>query len=89
MTTLAPSAVPPNAIPIWSDGLNLWTELPGPFGPVVLRYPLTSAGLSQALGLIRTRTFDTAAPAPTPPKRRPLAQDLAADAALRKAGILR
>lgn len=55
----APSAAPPNAIPLWTDGLSIFTELPGPSGtPYVLRYPRTSAGLSQVLALITAQSFD-------------------------------
>ena len=59
--TLAPVTPPPSAIPIWTDGRDLYTIIPGPQGPVMLRYPRTSAGLSAALGLITTRAYDTAA----------------------------
>lgn len=68
------SAAPPRALLIWSDGLSLFTELPGPGNlPVILRYPLTTSGLSSALTLVRTRSFDgtgagTQSPRPyTPP----------------------
>lgn len=58
------SAAPPSAILLWSDGLSIFAELPGPENrPVVLRYPLTIPGLSSALALVRTRTYDgTGAP---------------------------
>lgn len=55
-----PNPLPANALPFWTDGLNLWTRLPGPDNrPYLLRYPLTTSGLSSALGIIRTRAFDT------------------------------
>jgi hypothetical protein len=92
MTHPAPSAAPPNALPVWSDGLSLFTELIGPQGtPIVLRYPLTAQGLSSALALIRTRAFDTADRTPTPadlPRTGTLAQQLEAKAILRRIGIL-
>jgi hypothetical protein len=58
----ARTAAPPNALLIWTDNLSLFTQLPGPNGlPVVIRYPLTATGLSSVLGIIRTRTYDSAA----------------------------
>lgn len=85
------SARPPNAIPIWTDGLTLYTELPGPVGPVILRYPLTSAGLSSALALVRTRAFDSLERQPQPSDLRPagtLAQQMAARDLLHKLKVL-
>jgi hypothetical protein len=53
------SAAPARAILLWTDDRDLYAEFPGPDGmPVVVRYPLTQAGLSSAIGLIRTRTPD-------------------------------
>lgn len=53
------TAAPPNAIPLWTDGLSIFTELPGPDGaPYVLRYPRTSVGLAQVLALITAQSFD-------------------------------
>lgn len=89
--TLAPSAIPPSAIPLWTDGRSLYTQLPGPQGPLVLRYPRTVAGLSQALGLITLHAFDgsdgPAAPATYPPPAGTFAQQCAAREALRKLGV--
>jgi len=60
--TAALTAAPANALLIWTDNLSLYTQLPGPDGrPIVIRYPLTTAGLSQVLGIIRTRAYDSAA----------------------------
>ena len=92
------SAAPPRAILIWSDGLSLYTELPGPAGqPTVIRYPLTASGLSQALGLIRTRTPDGLDRAYRPERQPPSApafpgtsaQRDNASAILRRLGMLR
>ena len=85
MTTSAPITPPPSARPIWSDGRDIYMIIPGPNGPVQLRYPLTNAGLSSALGVIRTRTFDTSAgPAqPSGTTHKPKAPDRR-DAALAK-----
>jgi hypothetical protein len=57
--TRALSAAPPRAILIWSDGRDLYTEFHGPDGaPIVIRYHLTTIGLSQVLGLVKERSFD-------------------------------
>lgn len=64
------SAAPHNALPMWTDGRSLYTELSSPQGPVVLRYPLTIAGISAALSLIRTQAFDGAGITHTPPEPR-------------------
>lgn len=53
------SHLPPNAIPIWTDGTSLFASYHGPSGPVILRYALTQHGLLSALGLVRTRALDT------------------------------
>ena len=53
------SAAPARAILLWTDDTDLYAEFPGPDGlPVVIRYQLTAAGLSSALGLIRTKASD-------------------------------
>ena len=88
----APSARPPNALPVWTDGRSLFTELPGPDSrPIVIRYPLTTPGLSSALSLIRTAAFDTLDRMPTAadlPRTGTLAQQLEAKALLRRIGII-
>jgi hypothetical protein len=62
MPATAPKPVPPPcAIPIWTDGRDLYTIIPGPNGPTYLRYPRTIAGLSSALGIITSRAYDTSA----------------------------
>lgn len=63
------TAAPPNALLIWTDGLSIFTQLPGPGGlPMVIRNPLTTPGLSSTLGLIRTRALDCSAQTYTPPE---------------------
>jgi hypothetical protein len=69
MTKRALSAAPPSAILTWTDGRDLFIELPGPDDAfTVIKYPLTVAGYQSALGLIRSRAFfdgaGTSAPAP-------------------------
>jgi hypothetical protein len=86
------SAAPPNAIPVWTDGLSLFTELPTPSGqPYVIRYPLTASGLSSALGLIRTNAFDGLDRSPTSPlpaHTHSVDRAMAALEVLRKVGIV-
>ncbi len=65
-TERIPITPPPNAIPIWTDGRDLYTIIPGPNGPFMIRYPRTVAGLSSALGIIQSKAFDTAAGLPQP-----------------------
>jgi len=91
--TPALSARPANALPIWTDGRSLYTELPGPDSrPVIIRYPLTTSGLSSALGLIRSRTYDYSGHAHIPhePTNQPgtPAQRDNARAILRRMGLL-
>ena len=53
------SAAPARAILLWTDDRDLYAEFPGPQGlPVVVRYPLTSAGISSALSLVRGKSLD-------------------------------
>lgn len=95
--TKALSAAPPSALTIWTDGLSLFTELPGPDrSPVIIRYPLTAAGLSSALGLILRhrpdgldRTYQPPAPSPTPTFPGTSTQRDNAAAVLRRIGFLR
>lgn len=57
--TPALSAAPRRAILMWCDGVSLFAEFPGPEGlPIIVRYPLTSAGLASALSIVRTRVAD-------------------------------
>lgn len=65
----ASTAAPRNALLIWTDNLSLYVQLPGPGGlPTVIRYPITTAGLSSAVGLIRTRAYDGNNRPYTPPE---------------------
>ncbi len=53
------SAAPARAILLWTDDRDLYAEFPGPNGlPVVVSYPLTSAGISSALSLVRGKSLD-------------------------------
>ena len=60
MTIRAPSSAPTVALPIWTDGRDIYVELPGPgVMTTTLRYPLTASGLGLVLSLIRERAhFD-------------------------------
>ena len=92
--TKAPSAIPPNALPIWTDGKDIFTELPGPNGPVVIRYHRDANGLSAMLGLIHKHAYDGAFNAPPvtlpEPKNQPgaPARQLAALDILKRMGII-
>lgn len=66
----APSAAPPHALRVWSDGTTLFAEIPGS-PPHVLSLLNSEAGLSKILRLLRTRFAEVgpaqvAEPAPAP-----------------------
>lgn len=87
------SAAPPRAILMWSDGLDIFAEFPGPDNrPVVLRYPLSEQGLSKALALVIKTKYDASGRAyiPPEPKNQPgtSAQRDNIRHLMRKAGIL-
>lgn len=100
MSSVSPSpalsAAPANALLIWTDGRSIFTELPGPNArPHVIRYPLTSSGLSSALGLIRAHAFDSLDPtstalhlSPLTPRAGTCAQQLNARDVLRRMRII-
>lgn len=56
---------PPNAVKIWTHGQSLFIEVSN----YVIRYPFTSAGLTAALGAIRTHATDTTDRTPGPDPR--------------------
>lgn len=89
MGTLAMTSAPRNAIPIWTDGLSLFTELPSPSGPYVIRYPLTTLGLSSALALVRTHAYDTLDRTPATKIPSPTDPAVIARNHLRQLGLLR
>lgn len=93
MTSPALSAAPRNALLIWTDGRDLFTELPGPNGPHVLRFHRTTTGLTQALRLIETHAFDaldrtSPSPPPAPARAGTIAQQLTARDLLRRMRII-
>lgn len=54
MTTYATTGRPSWAVTAWVDDRNVYVELPAKEGPpFITSYPLTEAGLSQALNLMR------------------------------------
>lgn len=56
MTTTASSAAPPWAPRIWIEGLDLLVELPCNSGPpYIMKFPVTEAGLSKAINILRVR----------------------------------
>ena len=52
--TFAPSAAPPNALLIWTDGRSIYVELPSKpnVPPCIITYRLSEGGLSKALALL-------------------------------------
>jgi hypothetical protein len=67
-TSLAASAAPPRALLIWADDTDLYAEFHSRNGPVIIKYPLTTRGLSMALGLVRERKPDGLDKAYKPPE---------------------
>lgn len=50
----APSAAPPNALLMWTDGIRIYVELPGK-EPYIVANDFTTAGLAKALSLLAER----------------------------------
>lgn len=55
MTTAAPSFRPPYAVIAWADDVAVYVELPRKPIPYIMKFPLTEAGLSKALNVMRVR----------------------------------
>ncbi len=70
MTTMAKSASPPNAVRMWTDGLVIYTEIPGT-PPYIAKFSLTEGGLSKALDLLRTKAKFNPNGHPAPKTREP------------------
>ena len=75
--TRAPSAAPPFAIKVWSDGLLLFAELPATAGgqPHIVSESMCEAGLWKMLNLLRIRA-----------KENPYASTQSSELVLRKVG---
>lgn len=91
MTEIAPSAAPPNALTMWTDGRRIFIELPSTIGPVVLAFPLSTGGLSKALSILSEHKVEYAG-APYVPGRKLVGsanQHDSAHRALVKLGLIR
>lgn len=55
MGKIAPSAAPAWAIATWTDANNLYFELGGQNGPVVISFPRTADGFQRALAVLFMR----------------------------------
>lgn len=53
MTTLAPSAAPPNAHLCWVDDVNVYIEIKSKSAPYIAKFALSEGGLSKALNMLR------------------------------------
>lgn len=62
MTTSAPSAAPVNALRIWTDGRDIYTEIPGKGDCpcAVFKFALCENGLWRALHLLRGHSYEYA-----------------------------
>jgi hypothetical protein len=81
MTKVLPSAAPPNALKVWTQGRDLFVEVGGWVG----RYPLHEGGLSKALTLIQSQRFDYSGPSQL--ARRFNLQEEVIEALLRSYGV--
>lgn len=54
----APSAVPPNALRMWTDGVRIYVELPGLAGPYIVAYLYSEGGLAKALNILGVNRVD-------------------------------
>lgn len=94
--TFAPSAAPPNALLMWTDGRSVYVELATKpnVPPVILAFRLSEAGLSKALALLCKHADVAGEPQIVPPPKRKdyvgsVAQHSLAESILRKKGIIR
>ena len=95
--TFAPSAAPPNALLIWTDGRSIYGELPTRNGvpPCIITYRLSEGGLSKALALLGKHADVAGSPQVSVPVRRAkdyvgsIAQHALAESILRKKGIIK
>lgn len=95
----AATAVPPNALRMWTDGIRIYVELPGLAGPYIVAYSYCEGGLSKALNLLGANRVDYdyqgAIPSGYKKATRPantLDTDLrraSVEASLRRMGVLR
>ena len=94
--TFAPSAAPPNALLMWTDGRSVYVELKTKpnLPPVILSFRLAESGLSKALALLCKHADVAGEPQIVPPRRRKdyvgtVAQHSLAESILRKKGIIK
>ena len=94
-TTVLRTFAPPYAPRVWIEGLDLLVELPAADGglPYIVKYPVTEAGLSKAINILRVRatqkpiarerSADKFVPDTTPAERRNAAREV-----LKKMGLV-
>lgn len=63
MSSVAPSAAPPNALLVWADHRSIYVQLRYSSGaPYILSFPRSEGGLSKALALLCPPPTDTGGP---------------------------
>jgi len=95
--TFSPSAAPPNALLMWTDGRSVYVELKTKpnLPPCILAFRLSEAGLSKALALLGKHADVAGTPTLSVPVRRAkdyvgsIAQHAMAESILRKKGIIK
>ena len=92
----APSAAPPNALRMWTDGIRIYVELPGLRGPYIVTYLYSESGLARALDLLGQRRADYEYLGTIPdnylkPSKEPSTHNSrsAAEALLRRMGVIK
>lgn len=58
--SIAPSAAPPNALRMWTDGVRVYAEIPGAQGkaPYIVHHLFSEGGLYKLLTLLGQRRID-------------------------------
>lgn len=95
--TFAPSAAPPNALLMWTDGRSVYVELATKpnVPPCILAFRLSESGLSKALALLGKHADIAGTPQVSVPVRRAkdyvgtVAQHAMAESILRKKGVIK
>jgi len=94
MTTLAPSGAPPSALKIWSNGHDIFVEIPGRHGPIITSYLHNHHGIAEVFSLLGVHRVDydyASSPVPagySTPTKLPSPADALAESILMKLGII-
>jgi hypothetical protein len=73
---------------MWTDGRNIYVELPGD-PPHILSYPYHESGLSKALSLLKVSADYSGPPQSTRQMRKQSPREAQAESILRKLGMVK